>query len=65
MATLFGSIETLIHDTAQALIDNQIATKMSDMYTGFVSSGFGIVDDTLKIVRDITTTPPAPPPPGP
>jgi hypothetical protein len=65
MATIFGSIETLIHDTAQALIDNQIATKMSDMYTGFVSSGFGIVDDTLKIVRDITTTPPAPPPPGP
>lgn len=63
MASIFGSIESLIHDTAQALIDNQIATKVSDMYTGFVSSGFGIVNDTIKVVRDITApVPPAPPP---
>jgi hypothetical protein len=64
MATIFGSIENLIHDTADALIQNQITTKMSDMYTGFISAGFGILDDSLKVVRDITTTPP-PPPPGP
>jgi hypothetical protein len=61
MATIFGSIETLIHDSTQAVIDSHITTKMSDMFTGFVTSGFGIVDDALKIVRDVT----APPPPGP
>jgi hypothetical protein len=61
MATIFGSMETLIHDTAQALIDSDITTKVSDMYTGFVSSGFGVVNDTLKIVRDVTApTPPKP-----
>ena len=56
MATIFGSIETLIHDTADALIQNQITTKVSDMYTGFVSAAFGIVNDSLKVVRDITHT---------
>lgn len=66
MATILGSLETLIHDTTQALIDSQITTKVSDMYTGFISSGFGVVDDTLKVVRDITAPPPPPPPtPGP
>lgn len=65
MASIFGSIESLIHDTAQALIDAQITTKVSDMYTGFVSSGFGVVNDTLKVVRDITAPSPPAPPPGP
>jgi hypothetical protein len=63
MATIVGSIKNLVHDTADALVQNQISTKMSDMYTGFISAGFGIIDDSLKIVRDITTTPPPPPPP--
>ncbi len=40
MATILGSLESLIHDTTQALIDSQITTKVSDMYTGFISSGF-------------------------
>jgi hypothetical protein len=62
MASIFGSIESLIHDTAQALIDANITTKVSDMYTGFLTSGFGVVNDTLKVVRDITA-PPAPPGP--
>jgi hypothetical protein len=62
MATIFGSIETLIHDSVQAVIDSNITTKMSDMFSGFVSSGFGIVDDGLKIVRDITAPPPPPSP---
>ena len=65
MASIFGSIESLIHDTAQALIDAQIATKVSDMYTSFVSSGFGVVNDTIKVVRDITAPAPPAPPPGP
>jgi hypothetical protein len=65
MASIFGSIESLIHDTAQALIDANITTKVSDMYTGFLTSGFGVVNDTLKVVRDITAPPAPPAPPGP
>ena len=65
MASIFGSIESLIHDTAQALIDANITTKVSDMYTSFVTSGFGVVNDTLKVVRDITAPPAPPAPPSP
>jgi hypothetical protein len=65
MATIFGSIETLIHDTADALVQSQITKKMSDMYSGFISAGFEVVDESLKVVRDVTSPPPPPPPPGP
>jgi hypothetical protein len=60
--SLFSSIRNLIHDTAQGLIDAKVTTKVSDMYTSFVSSGLGVANDTLKIVRDITAPPK---PPGP
>jgi hypothetical protein len=64
MATILGSIATLIHDTAQALIDNQIPTKMANMSTSYLTAGFGIVDDSLKVLRDVTAAkPPAPPQP--
>ena len=61
---LFDSVRSLIHDTAQGLIDANVTTKVSDMVTNFVSSGLTVTNDTLKIVRDITVPPP-PPPPGP
>ena len=57
--------ECVIHDTADALIQIQITKKISDMYTGFISAGFNIVVDALKVVRDVTTTPASPPSPGP
>jgi hypothetical protein len=62
MASIFGAMENLIHDTADALIQADITSKMSDMFTGFISAGFGVVNDSLKVVRDITATPPSPPP---
>jgi hypothetical protein len=62
MASLFDSVRNLIHDTAQGLIDAQVTTKVSDMYSSFISSGLGLANDTLKIVVDVTTPPPAPPP---
>jgi hypothetical protein len=61
---LFDSVRSLIHDTAQGLIDANVTTKVSDMVTNFVTSGLSVTNDTLKIVRDITVPPP-PPPPGP
>lgn len=62
--SLFDSVRSLIHDTAQGLIDADVMTKVSSMVTNFVSSGLSVTNDTLKIVRDITVPPP-PPPPGP
>jgi hypothetical protein len=62
--SLFSSVRSLIHDTAQGLIDADVTTKVSDVVTKFVSSGLTATNDTLKIVRDITVPPP-PPPPGP
>ena len=59
--SLLTSTRNLIHDTAQGLIDADIATKVSDMYASLFTAGFGVVNDTLKVVRDVT----APPPPQP
>jgi hypothetical protein len=67
MASLFDPIRNLIHDTAQGLVDAQVTTKVSDMYSSFLSAGLGVANDTLKILVDVTappsTTPPAPPAP--
>ena len=63
--SLFDSVRSLIHGTAQGLIDAQVTTKVSDMVTNFVSSGLTVTNDTLKIMRDITVPPPPAPPPGP
>lgn len=54
MATILGPVGQAVHDAASALLDNQIPKKFSDSVTQFVASGFGIVDDVLKIVRDLT-----------
>ena len=62
MASLFDSVRSLIHDTAKGLIDAQVTTKVSDMYTSFISAGLGVANDTLKVVRDLTA-PPTPPGP--
>jgi hypothetical protein len=59
---ILDSVGTLIHDTADALVKSEITKKMSDMYSGFISAGFGVVDESLKVVRDVTSPPP---PPGP
>ena len=54
MADVFSSLRQVVHDTSVALIDNQITTKMSDLVTGTVKSGFEIVEDVLTIVKDLT-----------
>lgn len=69
MATIFGAIEGLIHDTTEAVIDSQVTTKLSGMYssavtasasavTGFITAGFGVVDDVLTIVANVSAPPP-------
>jgi hypothetical protein len=54
MSDLIGSIRRAVHDTSVALIDNEIPTKISDLVTATVKSGFDIVDSLLTIVKDLT-----------
>lgn len=54
MATILGPVGQVVHDAAAALIDNQIPKKLADSVSGFAASGFGIVNDVLTIVRDLT-----------
>lgn len=63
MATILDPLTTTVHDTAAALIDQQIPTKLATAVNGFVTAGFGIVGDVLTIVRDLTA--PSTPTPGP
>jgi len=60
MASIIDSVRTLIHDTAEGLVNANVTTKVSDMYSNFIGAGLGVVNDTLKIVRDVTATPPGP-----
>jgi hypothetical protein len=54
MTDLIGSLRRAVHDTSVALIDNDIPTKVSDMLTASVKSGFAIVGNLLTIVKDLT-----------
>ena len=65
MATIVGSVRGLIHDTAGALIDNQIPTKLGTAVTDLVTASFGIVNDVLKVIQDVTAEAAQPDPPGP
>ena len=60
MASILDSVTGAVHDTAKALIDNNIPTKLADLVGAAVTSGFGIVGDALKIVADLTAPPAAP-----
>ena len=63
MATPLDPITKAVHDATAALLDQQIPDKLASTMNSFVTSGFGVVGDVLKIVRDLTA--PAAPPPGP
>lgn len=54
MSDIIGSVRRAVHDTSAALIDNDIPTKMSDLVTATVKSGFDIVENLLTIVKDLT-----------
>ena len=63
--SILSSTRNLIHDTAQGLLDADVTTKLTAMYASLFTMGLGLANDTLKIVRDVTTPPPPPAPPGP
>lgn len=52
--TIIGSVRQLIHDASDAVIENGITGKISDLATSTVKTGVQIMDDVLVIVRDMT-----------
>ena len=54
MASVLAPINKLIHDASTQLIENDIPKQVSDLVTSAVSSGFHIVEDVIKIVRELT-----------
>jgi hypothetical protein len=52
--SLLGPLNKVINDTATQIVDNEIPTKVSQVLTTLVSSSFGVVDDLLKQVQDLT-----------
>ena len=62
MASMFSPVTNTVHDTAKALLDKQIPTKLASLLNDTVTSGFGIVGDVLQIVVNLTTPPASPGP---
>jgi hypothetical protein len=54
MSSIFDPLRDLVHDVSSALLDQGVPKKVSDMVTASVTSGFEVVEDLLKIVKDIT-----------
>jgi hypothetical protein len=54
MASLLAPVNKMIHDVSTQILDNQIPKQLSDLVTSFVSSGFHIVEDVIKIAKDLT-----------
>jgi hypothetical protein len=54
MANIFKSINRIVNRSSVALIDNQIPKKLSDVIAGSVTSTFEVVEDMLKVVKDVT-----------
>lgn len=54
MNSILAPFNKIVHDTSVALIDNQITGRLADMVTTSVSSGFEVVEDLLKIAKDLT-----------
>lgn len=63
MTSLTDSLGRIIHETASSLLEKQVSSKISAAITTVVESGFGVVDDALKVVRDVTAPEEDKPPP--
>ncbi len=54
MSSILEPFNRIIHETSTALIDNEVPKKLSDVISASVNSGFEVVEDLLKIVKDVT-----------
>lgn len=62
MAKFMGSVGSLIYSTVSTLLDNQVALRLSTTVNDLVTTGFKVVEEVLKVARDLTAPDPAQPP---
>ena len=56
MTTLMESVNKLVNQTSTQILDNQIPQKLAEMVNTVVNSGFQVVEDALKITKELTKT---------
>lgn len=61
MAKLMGSVGSLIYSAVSTLLDNQVAPRLSTTMNDLVTTGFKVVEEVLKVARDLTAPDPAQP----
>jgi hypothetical protein len=54
MASLTSSIGRIIHGTANSILENDVPGKIAEAITTTVKSGISVVEDAVKVVRDLT-----------
>jgi hypothetical protein len=58
---LLRPINKVVHDTAKQVVDNDIPNKTAGVVNTFVTSLFGIAEDALKKIVNLTEEKPAAP----
>ncbi len=61
---LMQPVNKVVHDTAKQVVDSEIPKKTAGVVNTFVNSIFGVAEDALKKIVDLTEEKPAPPPGG-
>jgi hypothetical protein len=63
MATLMSTVGRTIHRTANSLLENDVPTKIADAIASAAKSGMSVVEEAVKVVRDVTEPEAETPPP--
>jgi hypothetical protein len=63
MATLMSMVGRTIHRTANSLLENDVPTKIADALASTAKSGMSVVEEAVKVVRDVTKPEAETPPP--
>lgn len=63
MATLVSMVGRTIHRTANSLLENDVPTKIADALASTARSGMSVVEEAVKVVRDVTEPEAETPPP--
>ena len=62
---LLKPVNKVVHDTAKQVVDNDIPKKTAGGVNTFVNSLFGVAEDALKKIVDLTEEKPTAPGGGP
>jgi hypothetical protein len=58
---LLQPINKVVHDTAKQVVDSDIPKKTAGVVNSFVNAVFGVAEDALKKIVDLTEETPAAP----